>query len=482
MRIALGLLMQETHSFSPLLTGIEEFRHSPLVPLSTGVEMIDSHRHAESEMGGFIKACEEEGVEMVPLLATFAVTSGPVTSEAFAWLQAMLLDQLQAAGELDGVLVAQHGAMAVQGNDDPEGEILASIRGLLPGIPVGCSLDVHGILTRRMVDHASVLVCYETHTDYREIGERTARLLMRCIREGLEPIHYLRKLPMVLGRHSGLLEHKQCIEDEDEDVLTVSLFACNPWTDVTEFGPAVLLTAKRPDPRFEVVCDELARRYWEARIRSGSPSMPMDQAIAAVLENTIGQGPVILQDCCDIIGGGAIGSDVTTLTKLLAAGGESVAAIIYDPEAVDRAYELGLGAKATFAIGGKIGEGGAPPLAFDGAVAQLYDGELELIGTPYGGLKTCLGAVAIISRGEIDIIVTSKRIYPQPTALLSTLGIDGSAKQGILCKDVCDAHAMEVSEVINVDTPGLTIWDFAKIPYRKAGRPLFPLDDIAEPF
>ena len=55
MRLALGLIMQETHSFSPLLTGIEEFRDSPMVPLTEGGDVIAAHRHAESEMGGFIE-------------------------------------------------------------------------------------------------------------------------------------------------------------------------------------------------------------------------------------------------------------------------------------------------------------------------------------------------------------------------------------------------------------------------------------------
>jgi microcystin degradation protein MlrC len=198
LRIALALIMQETHSFSPLLTGIEEFRHSPLVPLTTGDDIVTAHRHAESEMGGFIKACEDEDVEMVPLMATFAVTSGPVTAEAFGWLQSMLLERLREAGQVDGVLIAQHGAMAAEGIDDPEGELLASIRALLgPDVPVGCSLDLHANLTQNMVDHAHILVSYETHIDYRHIGERTARLLFRCIREGLKPVHYLRKLPLV---------------------------------------------------------------------------------------------------------------------------------------------------------------------------------------------------------------------------------------------------------------------------------------------
>ena len=481
MRLALALIMQETHSFSPLPTGIDEFRESAMVPLTVGDAVIAVHRHAESEMGGFIEACEHDGVEMVPLLATFATTSGPVTGEAFAWLRTMLLDHLRTAGPVDGVLIAQHGAMAADDLDDPEGEILASIAEVLgPDVPVGCSLDVHANLTQKMVDHARIIVCYETHRDYREIGARTTRLLCRCIRDGLAPVHYLRKLPLVLGRSTSMLEDKRRIETDDDDILAINVLACNPWTDVEEFGPAVLLTATHADPRFEAIRDDLARRYWDAR--SASVTHPLDGAIAAALANTGEQGPVILQDACDIIGGGGIGDDVTSLTELLAAGAQSVGAVIYDPEAAARAFELGEGAEARLPIGGKLGEGGAPPLQFSGTVRQLYDGEFELVGPPYGGLRPRLGPTARIGAGDIDILVTSKRIYPQPGTLFVTLGVDAAAKQILLLKDTCAVHTVPHKEVVDLQGPGLTVWDFTRVPYRKVSRPRFPMDDIDEPF
>ena len=156
-----------------------------------------------------------------------------------------------------------------------------------------------------MVDNSEILVCYETHLDYRDIGEFTAKLLLRCLPEGIKPVHYLRKLPLVLGRSHLLLDDKRSVENDDDEILTISVMACNPWTDVAEFGPTVLLTATHEDVRFEEIRDRFAHQLWDARIAPLTPSVPMEEAIGRVLENESGRGPVILQDWCDIVGGGS---------------------------------------------------------------------------------------------------------------------------------------------------------------------------------
>jgi microcystin degradation protein MlrC len=487
MRIAIAMIMQETHSFSPLSTGIKEFRESPLVPLLTGQELLSSHRGTESEVDGFIRVCEEAEIEMVPLFTTFAVTSGPVTSEAYLWLKTMLTDQLRDAGRLDGVLIALHGAMAADGEDDPEGDILRTIKGIVGDIPVGCSLDLHCNLTKKMKDNAEILVSYETHVDYSLTGERVARLLLRCIREGIRPHHYLRKLPMVLGSSHSMLAEKRQKEIEDDNVLTISILACNPWTDVVEFGPAVLVTAKAADERTQTMTDNLAAQYWENREDIAGRGADMDEAVAAALANVPApKGPVILVDGCDLTGGGGTGDDVTTLTKLIEAGGTDFAAIIYDPEAVDMAFELGEGSKGVFAIGGKFGWGGVGPLRFEGSVEKLYEGDYTLRGTPYGGLRTPLGKTALVSAGSKQIVLTSKRLYPQGSAVFEALDMDVSSKQAIVCKGFSAGagtppFVMPFKESLTIDSPGMTIWDFTKVPYQVVSRPRFPMDDVDDP-
>jgi len=63
--------------------------------------------------------------ETVPLTSSFAVPSGPLTAECFEWVLGALVQKLRDAGPLDGVYLALHGSMQVEGlSEAPEAVIL----------------------------------------------------------------------------------------------------------------------------------------------------------------------------------------------------------------------------------------------------------------------------------------------------------------------------------------------------------------------
>ena len=57
-------------------------------------------------------------------------------------------------------------------------------------IPIVASVDLHGILTDRMLTHADAVVVYHTypHVDFFETGQRSARLLLRLLRKEIRPV------------------------------------------------------------------------------------------------------------------------------------------------------------------------------------------------------------------------------------------------------------------------------------------------------
>ncbi len=66
---------------------------------------------------------------------------------------------------MDAVLLALHGAMVTESDDDAEGLVLQRVRDRMGAdIPVVVTLDLHAHVTQRMVDHATAHVIYKTCT------------------------------------------------------------------------------------------------------------------------------------------------------------------------------------------------------------------------------------------------------------------------------------------------------------------------------
>lgn len=493
MKIAVGMIMQETNSFSTIKTDIDDFLYSPLVPLLEDHDLIEEHRGKETEVGGFISVCEENGVEILPTIATFAVPSGNVTERAYHWLVHLLLEKLKQVEDLDGVLLALHGSMVVDGAreagrsgrrhqlDDPDGEILAEVRRLIgEGVHLGCSLDLHANVTQQMVASADILIGYETHRDYGAIGRRTAQILIHCMRNDIRPYRCLKKIPAVFGAHDHILEQKREMEKE-KGILTMSVFDDNPWTDVEEYGPSVLVITEGRKGLAERRCEELADAFWDVRDKAVVNLTPIAEAVERVERS--GEGSTILVENGDLIGGGGAGDSVAVLDALLKRRIRNIAAVIYDPVAVSEAFEAGLEREVEIDIGGKHEYDGAFSLELGGVVRVLYDGKYTLEGIPYEGVSGYLGKTAVISSGDTDVVLTSKRIYPQGSAIFNALGLDVSRKKVITLKGYSagtegPTFAFPVKDVIGVDTPGWTVWDFCSIAYKKIKRPIYPLDSV----
>src|SRR5205085_5468865 len=112
-----------------------------------------------------------------------------------------LLSALRAAPPVDAAYFSLHGAMGAVGEDDPEGYLLTEARKFLgKRLPLVVSLDLHGILTDRMLEQADAIVAYHTypHVDFYETGERAARLLLRIMSGEVRPVTARVKIPALV--------------------------------------------------------------------------------------------------------------------------------------------------------------------------------------------------------------------------------------------------------------------------------------------
>ena len=106
-RVLLANLAQETCSFVPSRHTLEDFRRYYLY---TGQEILDKLAGGGMEVSAMIATAAEEGIELVPTLATYGGTGGPVTADAYRYLkEEILAGARRHAGTVDGAILALHG-------------------------------------------------------------------------------------------------------------------------------------------------------------------------------------------------------------------------------------------------------------------------------------------------------------------------------------------------------------------------------------
>ena len=154
--------------------------------------------------------------------------------------------------------------------------------------PIVVSLDLHGILTDRMVEHSDAIVAYHTypHVDFFETGERAARLLLRIVAGEVKPVTAKVAIPALVrgdelitatGRFGQSIRLAQAAESGPRG-LSAGMFIGNPFTDVpalqtysfvvTDNDPRTCRSAKR-------CC--IAAKFWENHAVMQVPLVSLDE-------------------------------------------------------------------------------------------------------------------------------------------------------------------------------------------------------------
>ena len=198
MRVAVAGLLHESNTFLPAPTVYEDFASTSL---TRGDALIERWQGAKHELGGLIDGARQAKFTVIPAMAAFAVPSGAITVDSFERLVSELLQAIEEAGPLDGLLLALHGATVASGFPDADGEILRRVRLLLgPRVPIVTTLDLHANISQAMAEHSTALIVYRSnpHLDQRERGLDAAALMDRILRGEARPVQALETPPLLL--------------------------------------------------------------------------------------------------------------------------------------------------------------------------------------------------------------------------------------------------------------------------------------------
>ncbi|MGG1550171.1 M81 family metallopeptidase [Paenibacillus ferrarius] len=487
MKIAVIGLFHETNTFAPGLTELEAFRAEWV----TGNEdFLRRYCGTRTSMGGAIDAIDGENLEFACGIYTGATPSGMVAAEAAERLIAAVVGSVDTTA--DGVFVILHGAMAAVGFPDVEGELLRRVRERIGAEkPIAATLDLHANISPDMARFANILVGFDTypHIDAYERAVEAVRLLGQTMEGHITPTLALAKPGMLIvpqkmltqeeGPMKALMDRAFAMELEPK-VLNVTVSGGFPYSDVPEAGVAFVVTTDRDPALAKSYAEELKQIAWAYRERFSHADVPVEAAVAQAME--IAEGPVILVEGSDNVGGGAPADATHTLVHLTHPPKKTLI-VIRDEEAAAAAHILGVGAVFDGNIGGKSDRLHGEPVRIQGIVRTLFDGKYTHTGPYMTGQRADMGKTAVIEAGLLTIVVTEKRTPPWDPGHILSVGLRADDYHVIVVKSAVawkTAFGSIAKAVVSVDTPGCCSANLSHFQYQHLHRPIFPLDSSTQ--
>lgn len=480
-RILINECKQEISSFNPVISGLDDFL------IQSGQDFFAFHRAVRNEVGGALAVFQTRPtLEIIPGYSARGITSsGTLSSNAFAQIAADFLSAVRNAGTVDAIYFALHGALAAEDVEDCEGYFLEETRKIVgPTLPIAVSLDLHGILTDRILQHSSVLTVFHTnpHVDFYQTGERAARLLLRLLDGEIHPVTVRVPIPALVRGHECITEtglYGQCVQraiafENLPGGLSGGLFIGNPFTDVTDLCSNVFLQGERGTEACMIAeAESIANQFWEMRQRIQQPLTSLEESIRIAKSLT---GRVVLVDAADATSSGASGDSNAILAELIRQNCKRTALIpIVDPAAVTAAFTAGIGATITVKVGGAL-DPRFTPVTVTGRVRILSDGQLlsESFGEAWNA-----GRTAVLECGPNTLVLSTRPVNLYDRTLFLACGQDPAKFDMTVVKSpLCQPQFFEdgAQRRMDIDAPGATSANVRALGHTRATRPLYPLD------
>lgn len=475
MKIYTACLATETNTFCPIPTGVEDF------DLITRDQLKDNQHRLDGlgPLTVWLKAAEKIGSDCHFGLMAFAQPGGVTTDRAYESMRDEMLKELKAAGDVDIVLLALHGAMVAQSYDDCESDMISRTRQIVgPDTVIAVELDLHCHLTPAIINDADLVVVIKEypHTDLNSCAEQLFELAVKTHQGSIKPTTALYDCAMV-GMYpttqSPMRDFVDAMSEAEgkEDILSVALAHGFPYGDVSDTGTKVIAITDNNS----VLADQTAQQFGEAFIAIKDnvefPSLSMEAAIAkARAIKRQDHKPVVIADQSDNIGLGGPGDATFVLRYLLQHNIQSVAfGIFYDPQVVQIAKIAGEGAEIEIRLGGKMGPGSGDPLDVTATVIAVKAHYQYCFPQTEGDpIYYDIGDAVSLHIQGVDIVVSQVRCQCYSPGVFDDMGIPLKDKAIVIPKSTqhfYGAFESIASEIIYMAAPGAVSPRVNDIPY-----------------
>ena len=497
-RVAIIGVWLESNRFAPVATAKDFSEFYVLEGEAILAQAREKNPFILGEAAAFVKTMDATGPwQPVPILLAACHPHGCIDGRLMDEYLATIRAGLTAAGPLDAVYVANHGAMIATDRDDPDGEVIALAREIAgPKARVVVTLDLHGNISERMVAQSDLIVGYRTnpHVDYIERGEEAA-LGLRLMLAGLaDPKAALIRLPLTpasvnlltaSGPYGEMIDFGTRRRAElAGDILNVSIFGGFVFSDSTKNGVAIIVTARSDLGRARMLAKEIAEFGWQSRARFRKKLTPLAEAVA--LAGDRDRKPVIFSDSGDNPGGGGTGRTTELLSALVWSSAEDVLiGSFFDPPLAAEAHRLGIGARFRAEFNRHSGLPCDAPFEAEAEVVGLHDGTfVGRLGYAQGRTLK-LGPSAALRIGGVTAVIISDRMQTADPGFFEIFGLDIAKAHTVAVKSRGHFRSgflpwFSPDRVYEVDTQGLTSPVLERLQFNRLPRPSYPLDETTE--
>jgi microcystin degradation protein MlrC len=484
-RIGIGGMSIEASTYSPHVSGREAFA------VRRGDELLGYYPFFTGRRDDILEAAT-----WVPLVHARSLPGGAVDPDFYDWVKNELITAVQesiaADGPFDGFYFDIHGAMSVIGRTDAEGDLATALREALgPDTLMTTSMDLHGNVSRALLDATDLITCYRMapHEDAMNTKERAVYNLLSRFRastgsdvEARRPYKAWRPVPVLLPgeKTSTRLEPAKSIyaqvpvTEAMDGVLDAAIWVGYAWADEPRNQCAVVVTGDDQ----EVIAREaerLAKLYWDARkdFVFVADALPLDQALDAALAEGAPR-PYFISDSGDNPTAGGTGDVSWTLGELLqrpeSAGTDHtvIHASIFDPVAVDAAVAAGVGGTVEVEVGGHVDGGPRGPVPMKAEVFSITEGD------PTAGTQV------VLRSGSVYEIVTQRRKPFHRITDFTALGLDPLTADIVLVKiGYLEPQLYEAAAGWKLGlTPGGVDQDLLRLPHTHLEPGVYPFEDL----
>ena len=479
-KILIAGCSQEISSFSPVECTYEIFH------IIQEKEIHEYHKGKNSYIGGAIEEINNsKNVEPIFTYVAEGFAAGTLEHSAFIKIKNEFLEKIKIyENKIDGIYLSLHGAMGSSEELDPEGLILEEVRKIFgEKIPIVISLDLHGVLTKKMLnncDGVSSLLTYP-HVDFADTGKRAIKLLKKIMFEDIKPVAARVKVPAIvrgkeLITETGLFGNQTNYAKsllKNSEILSAGFFIGNPFTDVPELcSQSYVYTDSNKELASENAL-KMANDFWPNREKMQAELINIDDAIKLGSKSS---ATVVFTDAADAPSSGALGDSNAIIYEMISQKyPHSILSTILDSEAANLANKMGVGSIIKTSIGGKLDKR-FKPLVMEFEVVSIN--EKPFMPEKWAWLQKP-GKSAVLKSGNLTIVVTSNTVLQVDRSIYYENGLDPKDYHSVIVKSPhCEPEFYDdwVNENFNVDVPGSTSANLQTLGHIHCERPIYPLE------